>query len=278
MIGPRRLERHLRESLRQPSTPVRVGPYTCFFHPEAPFVELNVAVPDELPEGRRVPLMDQQASGLAAVPDEDAEYALMMVEAQFRARKRVPRIEFIAECHPDLPDALIRAGFAESMRVPILVSTAKGARTPSPVPGLEVEALLPSSPWETMRRYLDVQREAYAFSYDIPTNAPKDAWSALDIAAGVLALIDGEPVGAGGFTAPSDGLCEIRGLAVAPSARRRGVGSFLLHALARVALEGDLEGVLAIPDGPATARLAKRAGYTPAATLLAFTAEAASAQ
>lgn len=276
MIDPRRLQRHLRETLRQQSIPARVGPYTCYFHPEAPYAELNVAIPDEPPEGKRIELQGRAASGLAAVPDDDPEYAIMMVEAQFRARRRVPHVEFIAECHPELPEVLQRAGFAETTRVPVFASFTGGAANAPEAPGIRVEGILPSSSWETTRLYLEVQREAYGLDHPLPEKAPKDAWPALGIGAGVLATLEGAPVGACGFTPPVDGLTEIRGLAVKPSAQRRSIGAFLLHAIARVAHEGGLEAVLAIPDGPSTARLAKRAGYSPVATLVGFTSEASS--
>ncbi|HUR69311.1 MAG TPA: GNAT family N-acetyltransferase [Candidatus Thermoplasmatota archaeon] len=276
-IDPRRLQRHVRETLRAQSQPTRVGPFTCFFHPDAPYAELNVAVPDDPVEGRRVPVLGQEAAGVAAVPDDDPEYALMMVEAQFRARKRVPRVELVAECHPSWPSILEKAGFRQAASVPLLVSTEASWRSAPEVPGMLFEAVLPTTAWGTVKRYLEVQRDAFGLAMSIPDEAPHDPWSALGIGAGVLASIEGVAVGAGGFTAPREGLCEIRGLAVSPDARRRGIGTFLLSALARVAHDGGIEGVVATPDGPRTARMAKRAGYVPSATLLAFTAEDAAA-
>lgn len=278
MIDPRRLQRHLRTSMGAQTQALRVGPYTLFYHADAPYPELNVAIPDEPAEGRRIPVQGQEASGLAAVADDDPEYALMMLEAQFRARHRTPRVEFVAECHPDLVGLLTSSGYVEDVRVPLLVSTSATWASAPEVEGMRFEAVLPTSAWTTTRDYLEVQREAYGLSLPVPTVAPKDAWSALGIGAGVLASIDGKPVGAGGFTTPRDGLCEIRGLAVVPAMRRKGVGTLLLSALARVAHEGGVEAVVATPEGPATARMAKKAGYVACGTLVGFRAEVAAAR
>lgn len=272
MIDPRRLQRHLRAALRSQARASRVGAFTLFVHPDTSDPTLNVAIPDEPPEGRRVPLLELQARGEAAVPEEDVTYALMVAKAQLRAQRRTPRVEFLAGCHPELPALLAVAGFAEATRLPLLASTSAAWRPAPAVEGLAFEPILPRTPWETTRRYLEVQREAFALSIEIPRDAPRDAWPALGIGAGVLVTLDGAPVAAGGFTPPEDQLVEVRGLAVVPGVRGRGIGTLLLNALARVAHEGGVEAALAIPETDAATQLARRAGYEQAATIVAYEA------
>lgn len=272
MIDPRRLQRHLRATLRRQTNASRIGPFTMLIHPDAKDPALNVAIPDEPVEGRRVPLMQEEARGVAAVPDEDVAYALMVVKAQFRALDRLPHVEFVEECHAGLPAMLDVAQFTPAARVPLLVSTPLSWEPAPGVDGLRFEPVLPQTPWETTRSYLDVQREAYGLALAVPQATSRDPWPTMGLGAGVLVTLDGEPVAAGGFTPPDDGLVEVRGLAVVPSARGRGIGTFLLNALARVAHEGGVEGVIAIPEGHAAVQLARRAGYADAATLRSFTA------
>ena len=122
-LDPRRLQRHLREGLRRAAPATRAGPFTCYLHPESNDPALNVAVPDEPTEGRRVPVMGEEAAGYAVVPEEDAELGAVMLKAHFTSNHRTPRVEFIHECHPRLADVLKTHGFTEDARVPMLACT-----------------------------------------------------------------------------------------------------------------------------------------------------------
>lgn len=276
-LDPRRLQRHLREGLRLHVPASRAGPFTCYLHPETNDPALNVAVPDEPAEGRRVPVLGQEAAGLSAVPEEDEELGLVLLKAHFAGNRRTPRVEFLEECHPHLPRLLAQHGFAEDARNAMVACTRDTWRQVDPPEGVQVEPLLPGSAWDVAKRYLDVQREAYKLDMELPEEGPKGFWPALLIGAGLLVTIDGEPAAAGGITPADDGLSDVRGLAVRDAFRRRGLGGFVLSALARVAHETGVEALVAIPDGPGALRIAERAGFARVATLRSFTLEASAA-
>lgn len=270
-IDPRRLQRHMRESHRQDAPATRIGSFTCYLHPEAPYETLNVAVPDESSEGTRVPI-----EGAAQRQDEDPLLALVHIKAHYASNRRVPRVEFLEECHPDLRALLEKAGYEQETRLPLLACTRASFAQARHPEGLRVEPLLPTSPWELARAYLLVQSDAYGVDSPLPEKAPPKHWEALGIDAGLLARYgDDEPAGAVGLTPLMDGLREVRGLAVRPDHRSRGVATFLLSSLARVAHETGAEALLAIPEDAQGVELAKRAGFVKAATLLSFRAEGA---
>lgn len=272
-LDPARLQRHLRESLRQSAPATRLGPFTCYLHPVAAYEALNVAVPDEPTEARRVPIQGEEAAGLGAVSDDDPELGLVMLKAHYTAHRRTPRVEFLRECNPELPALLGKHGFIEEARVPVLTCTPESWQQTRHPDGLRLEPLLASSPWETARQYLVVQRDAYGLDATIPERAPPKHWEILGIDAGVLATLEGEPAGAGGLTPLMDGLREVRGLGVRPAYRSKGIGAFLLSALARVAHETGADAAVGMPDSREAIALARKAGYVPAATMLSYRAE-----
>lgn len=277
-LDPRRLQRHLRESLRRHAPASRAGPFTCYLHPESRDPSLNVAIPDEPTEGRRVPVMGDEAAGHAAVPEDDAELGAVMLKAHFVGNGRTPRVEFLDACHPELADVLARHGFREDPRTPLLACTRATWRQLDPPEGARIEPLLPGSPWDVARRYLEVQREAFELDMDVPENGPKGYWPAMQLGAGLLATIDGEPAAAGGITPALDGLADVRGLAVRPEFRRRGLGAFLLSALGHIALETGIEALVAVPESDAETELARRAGFEPLAAIRSFRAADAAAR
>lgn len=268
----RRLQRHVRESYRRTGSASRIGPFTCYLNASSPHEALNVAVPDEPVEGRRVPV-----DGAAEEADDDPAVALVRVKAHFLAEQRIPRVEFLAELYPDLARTLEASGWREEMRLPLLACTRETWRPIATTPKLRLDALLPDTPWPIARDYLLVQREAYGLEMPIPARAPPGHWEALQIGAGLLATLDGVPVAAGGLTPQVEGLCDVRGLGVKPTARRKGIATFLLSALARVAHDTGAEAVVAIPDGTASIGLAKKAGFVPVATIVSFTTADAAA-
>lgn len=270
-LDPRRLQRHLRDGLRRAAPATRAGPFTCYLHPESNDPALNVAVPDEPTEGRRVPVMGEEAAGYAAVPEEDAELGAVILKAHFSSNHRTPRVEFLDECHPKLGDVLKAHAFEEDARVPMLACTRDTWKQVDPPPGVRIEPLLPGTSWDVAKRYLHVQNEAFKLGMDVPAEGPRGFWSALSIGAGLLATIDGEAAGAGGITPNDDGLADVRGLAVRDAYRRRGLGAFLLSALGRIAQETGVEALLAIPDDEEAQRIAARAGFVRVATLRSFT-------
>lgn len=265
-----RLQDYLRATVERTREPVRVPPFTAYLDPADDLSFLNYAIPDAPPRGRRIVVRAAEEAPPEGDP-LDPVAALGRLADAFRARGRRLRFEFLEECYPDLPARLRRAGLEEELRTPLLGCT-RASWLPAPAPpGLTLEAVLPSSPWPVVRAFLLVQREAFGLADEgVAEDAPAGAWATLGIGAGVLARLDGMPVGAGGFTPPADGLCELVGIATAPRARRRGVAGVVTSALARAAHETGVEVAFLAPGDAASQRVYERAGFAPCATLLAY--------
>lgn len=82
-----------------------------------------------------------------------------------------------------------------------------------------------------------------------------------------LALLDGEPVGSGLFTVPSDGLTEIAAVGVAERYRRRGIAA-VGYRLSRTALDTGAVPYLQA-EGDPEQRIYARIGYRPVGSLTA---------
>lgn len=276
-LSARRLHRHLRDAMRRQAPATRLGPFTCFLHPESRDASLNVAIPDEPSIGRRVPVMGVEAAGSASVGDDDPALGLVLLKAHFSANRRTPRVELVLDATDDITPVMAEHGFREDARTPLLACTRATWKQVDPPADVHIEPILESTGWDQVKRYLEVQREAYEIETDVPENGPRGFWPAMGLGAGLLIFVGGEPAAAGGITPSDDGMADVRGLAVRNEFRGRGLGTFLLSALARIAHETGTEALLATPDRASDVAFAARAGFVPVATLVSYTAEVTTA-
>lgn len=98
-----------------------------------------------------------------AVPDDDLEATpndVAALAAAFRARSRIPRLEYLPAACPDLEPALVTAGFVIEARVPILVCPPEKVSVRE---GPGVTVLLATRDDE-LSQVAEVQAEAYGQS------------------------------------------------------------------------------------------------------------------
>ena len=83
----------------------------------------------------------------------------------------------------------------------------------------------------------------------------------------LVARVDGEVAGSGGWRAHGDGSVEVKRMYVAPRFRRRGLAQVVLDALERTAARAGHRAVVLNtgPEQPEALALYDRAGYTPVA-------------
>src|ERR1039457_5348120 len=99
-----RIQAQMRAVARRQYEEVAVPPFTLFFHDTDPLPYFNYAIPDG----------PGPASGSLTAP-------LNRLEAEFHARHRLPRFEFVEACAPRLAEALEAHGFALENRPPLMV-------------------------------------------------------------------------------------------------------------------------------------------------------------
>ncbi|NUT52684.1 MAG: GNAT family N-acetyltransferase [Saccharothrix sp.] len=229
-----RIQAALRESIRADAE--RVGPFLVRFdaHSDNPF--MNYAVPDE-----------------GAAPTAAEVDALV---AAFRARSRTPRLEYLRPA-PAVDAALEAAGFTVDQLLPMM-AVDEVAVPPTPA-GLEVAAVTSD---EDLLAVSVVQNTA--FGVGAAAGEEDVARQRRLLAEGgvvVLARLDGEPAGAGAYTAPRDGLSQVAGIAVMPALQRRGIASAVCADLtARVFAAGLTPFLETEPDAKVT-RLYGPLGY-----------------
>ncbi|MDQ0794461.1 GNAT superfamily N-acetyltransferase [Streptomyces sp. B1I3] len=197
-----------------------------------------------------------------AIPDQDAEPTAGDVTdlmAAMRAHGRLPRLEFLPSWAPAVEQALLDAGFTVENRAPVLACTPGTLRAPKPVDGLRI-----AEPGTDDEFAAAAAIQHTGFGGEGGPDDGEIAWLRAATAGGgvsALATVDGLPAGAGGCSAPVDGIGELAGLAVADVFRRRGVGAALSAWLTTTAFERGFDTVWLEPGSPEVERIYAGIGY-----------------
>jgi GNAT superfamily N-acetyltransferase len=238
----RRLQRYLRATAARGREVVRCGPFEAYLHPRDPLRYLNYAVP-----------VEGQAVGI-----EDAA----ALAAEFEVRGRLPRLEFVESEAPGLPAVLEAAGYALEAGLDLMTCTRSGLLSPAGPAGLGFELVDASSPEPLRRRLVATQRACFGQEGD----GDGDVGAAI----GLLATLDGEPVAAGQFTTPGDGLTELVGIGTLEPFRHRGIAAALTAALAAEAFARGVELAFLTPGDADTRRVYEHAGFRANSVILAY--------
>lgn len=259
MITHARLEGAMRQAAALQYDSQQEGPFVLFFHPTDPLRFFNYARPVR-------PFSPGSDDGTA-------DDALARLVAAYEARNRMPRFEFVEEYAPSLPAILKRNGFTEEARQWLMLCDAASYRPAAPSVGIEVRDLTPGSPNADLRAFVAVQRQG--FSGDDAATASEAEGE--DVRDGLrrgnrafLALLDGEPMGAGGCSAPVDGLTELVGIATRLAYRRRGVATALTSEAVAALLADGVEAVFLTAEDEKAGRVYERAGFRPFGVSLAY--------
>jgi GNAT superfamily N-acetyltransferase len=247
-----RLQAYLRKSAQRQYESVTLLPFTLFFHPTDALTFFNYAIPDEPPS-------DDLAAPLAALRSE------------FAARGRCARFEFVEEYAPRLAPALRAAGFAEEARQALMVCTA-ATYSPAPdVPGLTLTELTGASTPDEVQTFLTCQRRGFdPHDAGPPEGDVEHFLRTVGAGRAFVAWLDGQPVGAGVYTAPFDGVTEVAGLATLEPFRRRGIATALTALAVRRALEQGVEVACLTAADDRAGRVYERVGFARCATMLAY--------
>lgn len=240
MESVNRLQAFLRATAEANRDVVRSGPFSACFNPDDDLKYLNYAVPDD-----------------GAAPDAAAIDAL---RAEFTARSRLPRLEWIAEAAPALAAALRDAGWREELATPLM------SCTPDRLIAAEVAgaAAGPVSSKDALA-VRNLQRIAFG-------QGPVDEAPVPD-GRTVMAAIDGDPVAAAAWTPVIEGVSEIVGVATAAPFRGRGLAGMLTAAAAAAAFGDGAELCVLSPGDDGAKRVYERAGFHAVATMLHWSDE-----
>ena len=233
----------LRESIRKSAE--HVGPFLVLFddHSDNPF--RNYAIPDD---GAR---------------PSSADIAALV--AAFEHHGRRPRLEYAAPA-PAVDEALASAGFTVQLRLPLMFVEPAGLR---PAPVREGITLTRAGTDDELLAVARVQRAAYREAGEADGHDVDRLRGTLRSGGSVmLARQDGVPAGAGLYTAPRGGLCEIAAVGVLPEYRGRGIASAVVTELSRAAFAAGATPYLQT-ESVNERRLYGRLGYRTVGELLA---------
>src|SRR5512140_2273780 len=193
-----RIQAQMRAVAHRQYESVFVPPFTLFFHATDPLPFFNYAIPDA-----------------STAPFGDLAAPLARLRAEFAARRRVSRFEFVEACAPALAAALEAHGFTLENRAQLMVCPRGSERAVPAVARLEIAALDAGSPLGEFASFLDVQRLAFGLPSPEPAN-PEEARSLRDSLGGGFALagrLGGRLVATAMIQPGADGLAELVGVA-----------------------------------------------------------------
>lgn len=231
------IQNFARESVARGGFGVPVGAFLCRFDPDLSMPALNYAIP---------------ADGALPTSAELDE-----LHAAFAERGRTPRFEFVPSRSPGLAAILEEHGYTVSHRGRMM-ATETVADLPTPE-GVTIVDALDEDTW-----YAAAAVQFPAFGEELPDREAALAWKRRSTARGgavAVALVNGEYAGAGEYTPPVDGVCEVAGIAVAEKWRRRGIASALTTHLTRRALNAGVRTTWLDPADEGAQRVYARAGY-----------------
>ena len=239
----RRLLAYLRAAALRGRNHERIGPFLATFNLENDNIYFNYAIPDD-----------------GADPAGQDIAALI---GAFEARKRKPRLEYIAAAAPKVEAALLAQGFVAEARVPVMICRPGDERLAA-APGFEIFAASGESD-------LTGAEQARAQAYGEPSHGPGGLRRTVKYGGVVAAARDaasGTIAGAGTAMLPVDGISEITGIGVRPDFRKRGVAGAITALLVREAFAKGVTLAWLTPGGPEAERIYARAGFTVASEAL----------
>jgi ribosomal protein S18 acetylase RimI-like enzyme len=175
---------------------------------------------------------------------------------------RPPRLEYVTSCAPGLEELLLDAGFAVEARNEYLICTPDTLVAQSVPAGFELFA--PEADAE-IAGVIAVQNEAFGSPGDAGP-ADIDRRRRVSRRGGVFVgarTTDGRYAGGGGTAAPSDGICEVGGIAVGAAHRRRGLAAAITAEIVRRLFEAGA-GVAWLESDGDSWRVYRRVGFRPA--------------
>jgi ribosomal protein S18 acetylase RimI-like enzyme len=234
------VQNHARTRALRSNGHVRSGPFVVRYDRNWPSPFANYAIPDD-----------------GAAPTASQVSALI---SMFRALDRVPRLEYLPSCAPQVEPALLAAGFTAENRAAVMACSAETLTTPGAATGVTITEPTDDAGLLAAAR---VQHAGYGQPGE-PT-AGETAWLRSTVeGGGVVALAginDGTAVGAGACSPPMNGLSELAGLAVTVSFRGRGIGAALSAHLTAAVLDRGCRTVWLEPGDPDIERIYARIGY-----------------
>lgn len=243
MADPLRIQAFLRAAAAPGREIVRVDPFTAYLDPRDDLTFLNYAIPDD-----------------GAVPQAPA---IAELRTRFRARNRLPRLEWIEEAAPEVAAALEAAGMEEELRAPLMsCGPSELLEASADVPDLAVGAV--GDP--DVRECVNLQRKAFGGEELGAGKEPADPRR--HGGGAVLARSGDTPVAAAGWTPVIDGVSEITGVATAELWRRRGLAGAVTAAAARETFAAGAGLCVLSPGNEGALRVYERAGFRRVAVML----------
>ena len=203
---------------------------------------------------------------------EDVMKLIHRLRAYFRAIDSYSATELL----PFIPSDAILSNLASaspdnpaSAATPVLACTAQTFR-PMPAPsGLEFVVLSQYTSLPDVQEGLDTNAWGFDPAAPAATEADAEAFRAQLITNRVFtAKLNKQPVAAGMFTPPIDGIAELVGMTTLAPYRRRGIAAALTSEIVRVAFAHQVDTVILQTNNPVAYRVYPRIGFLPIARLV----------
>jgi ribosomal protein S18 acetylase RimI-like enzyme len=157
----------------------------------------------------------------------------------------------------------------DTIRTPILACTATSFHPVPPLANLECVVLTQQTPLPAIQEGLDTNARGFDPTAAATTVAEAEAFRmGLVTNCAFTARLNEQPVAAGMFTPPLQGIAEVVGITTLSAYRRRGIGAALTSEIVRIAFNYGVDIAVLRTDNPEAYRMYTRIGFAPVACLL----------
>ncbi|GAA3254726.1 GNAT family N-acetyltransferase [Dactylosporangium siamense] len=238
-----RIQQSVVVNLSNRPAPVHVGPFVIGVDPTTANPNINYATP---------------RPGAAITGADVADLV-----AAFRDADRVPRLEYVVGCAPELEPLLVAAGFAVEARHTYLCCRPETLRATATPEGYTLRA--PDNDGERAA-LIGAQHDAFGGGSVASAEDVARMRRAQDAGGVALMAVTGDDVCVGGAQGipPSGGLSEVAGVAVRAPFRRRGLAGALTADLTGRLFGAGVEIAWLEAGGEDSWRVYTRVGYQPA--------------
>lgn len=148
--------------------------------------------------------------------------------------------------------------------MPLLACTRETFQPVPPFPGLRFVVLSHESPLAAIQEGLNTNEQGFDPTAPLATESEALAFrGGLITNRAFTATLHDQPVAAGMFTPPVDGIAELVGITTLAAYRRQGIGAAITSEIVRVTFAHGVDTALLATDNPVAYRVYRRLGFVP---------------
>lgn len=253
MVFITQLQEYLHHVAAQQYEKVEVLSFNLYFHPSEQLTFFNYGIP-------------------TVTEIESIGTALATVRTEFANRNRRTRFEFLQEFNPQLGNFLSQDGFIKESSQPLMICSAETYMPHANLADLKIQEITENSEAGAFQQFLTLQSRGLVvkIAKTVSLESARQFSQMLGRGRAYIGWLAGEPVAVGMINAPSNGICELVGLATLAEYRRQGIATAISSKAIEQAFDRGVEIVFLTAANQLAGRVYKKIGFENYTTALAY--------